>query len=169
MLFDINTLFWHTGTVFAFTSGEFVSFAGVTATTASSVINMGVAQDMGIGDGEAIPKLAICIGTAFTSSSSGLRLNFQIQGSTDSSTWTTYAETGALATSSLLANTLVFPIDLPVRPAGAALPQYYRLNAVESGTTVESISSGTILAGLVIQRSDSDATLGQYKSGFTVV
>lgn len=168
MLFDINNLFWHTGTVFAFTSGEFVSFAGVTASTASSVINMGVAQDMGIGDGMAIPKLAICIGTAFTSSSAGLRLNFQIQGSTDSTNWTTYAESGALATSSLLAGTFVFPIDLPKRPAGAALPQYYRLNALESGTTVESISSGTILAGLVLQRADSQDTLGQYGSGFTV-
>ena len=100
MLFDVNNLFWHTGSVFAFTAGEFVSFAGITLSgTASQSINMGVAQDMGIGDGEAIPKLAICVGTAFTSSSAGLRIYMQFQGSNDSVNWTTYDESGALATS----------------------------------------------------------------------
>lgn len=168
MLFDINNLFWHTGTTYAFTSGEFVSMATVTATTGSSVINMGVAQDLGIGDGVAIPKIACVIGTAFTSASSGLRLNMQIQGSTDSTNWTTYAESGAVATSSYTAGAFILPIDLPRRPTGVALPQYYRLNMAFSGTTVESISSGTILAGLVLQRADSQDTLGLYSSGFTV-
>src|SRR5690348_17828426 len=168
MLFDINNLFWHTGSVYAFTSGEFASMATVTATTASQVINMGVAQDLGIGDGMAIPKVACLIGTAFTSSSTGLKLNMAFEGSTDSTNWTTYSETGPFATSSYKAGYWVLPIDVPRRPSGASLPQYYRLNMVFSGTTVESISSGTILAGLVLQRSDSDDTLGLYKSGFTV-
>lgn len=168
MLFDVNNLFYHTGSTFAFTSGEFVNLATVTATTGSSVINMGVAQDMGMGDGMGIPKVAVLIGTAFTSSSSGLRLNAQFQGSTDSTNWTTYAETGALATSSFKAGQWVLPIDVPRRPSAVALPQYYRMNLVFSGTTVESISSGTIIGGLVQQRSDSDDTLGQYGSGFTV-
>jgi hypothetical protein len=168
VLFDTQNLFYHTGSTYAFTSGEFVNLATVTATTGSSVINMGVAQDMGMGDGMGIPKIAVLIGTAFTSSSSGLRLNFAIQGSTDSTNWTTYSETGALATSSLTAGKWVLPIDLPRRPSGASLPQYYRMNATFSGTTVESISSGTIIGGLVQQRSDSDDTLGLYSSGFTV-
>src|SRR5690348_9863210 len=99
MLFDVNNLFWHTGSVFAFTSGEFVSLASITSSgTSSQSINMGVAQDLGIGDGVAIPKVACLIGTAVTSSSSGLRINMQFQGSTDSTNWTTYVESGALAT-----------------------------------------------------------------------
>jgi hypothetical protein len=168
MLFDVNNLFWHTGSTYAFTSGEFVNLATVTATTVSSTINMGVAQDLGMGDGMGIPKVAVLIGTAFTSASTGLRLNFAYQGSTDSTNWTTYSETGALATSSLKAGQWVIPIDVPRRPSGVALPQYYRINVVFSGTTVESISSGTIIGGLVQQRSDSDDTLGLYSSGFTV-
>jgi hypothetical protein len=168
MFLDTNLLFFHSGTTYAFTSGEFFSLAGVTAGTASAVINLGTARDLGIGDGEAVPKLACTIGTAITSSSTGLRLNFQFQGSTDSTNWTTYVESGALATSAFLVNTNVFPIDVPQRPAGASLPTYYRLNIAQTGTTVESISSGTILAGIVVQRDQENAG-AHYGSGFSVV
>lgn len=170
MLFDINTLFWHTGSTYAFTAGEFLSLATVTATTGSTVINMGVAQDLGIGDGEAIPKIAVYIGTGITSASTGMRLNFQIQGSTDSTNWTTYAESGALATSSFTTGAYVLPLDLPKRPFGVALPQYYRMNMALTGTgSAETISAGTIIGGLVLQRSDNADTLGLYPSGFSVV
>ncbi len=168
MFFDSGLLFFHSGTTYAFTAGEFVSLATVTATTGSSVINLGAARDLGIGSGEAVPKVACIIGTAITSSSAGLRINMQFQGSTDSTNWTTYVESGALATSAFTASSIVFPIDVPQRPAGAALPTYYRLNAVLTGTTVESISSGTILAGIVIDR-DADNAGKNYGSGFTVI
>ncbi len=166
MIFDVNNLFWYTGT-FAFTAGNFVSLVGVTSTgTGSSVINITNPADLGIGDGEAIPKVAMYIGTAITSSSAGMRLNIQFQGSTDSTNWTTYVESGTASTASYAVSTKVFPVSLPHRAPGAALPQYYRLNLAISGSTNETISSGTILAGLVIQRDDSP--LGLYPSGFTV-
>ncbi len=167
MIFDTQLLFYHTGTAFAFTAGEFVSLVGVTSTgLASSVINLTVLEDLGIGDGEAIPKVACYIGTAVTSASTGLLINMQFQGSTDSSNWTTYVESGTASTASYLAGTKVFPISLPHRSPGASLPQYYRLNIAATGVTSQTISAGTILAGVVIQRDDSP--IGLYGSGFVV-
>ena len=114
MLFDINNLFFHTGSAYAFTAGEFVSLAALTASgLASTVIDMTVAQDPGIGDGVAIPRIAVKVGTGITSASTGLRLNWQAQGSTDSTNWTTYAETGANATSSFEAGEWILPIAWP--------------------------------------------------------
>lgn len=166
MIFDINNIFFGTS---PFTAGNYVSLAGLTGSTASTVINLQVAEDMGIGDGVAVPNLAVYIGTGITSASGTATINLQIQGSTDSSNWTTYAESGGLTTASFAANSgPVFPIALPKRPAGAALPQYYRLNVVLAGNSASSISTGTIMAGIVLQRADSDNTLGQYKSGFSV-
>jgi hypothetical protein len=164
MLLDANLMFF--GTAPFASASNFVSLVGVTASTGSSVINLGVAREMGIGDGPPNPKLHCQIGTAVTSSSAGMRLNLQYQGSTDSTNWTTYVETGALATSSLTAG-VVFRIDIPHRSAGAAVPQYYRLNIAETGTTVESISSGTILAGIVLQQDANPGIL--YPAGFTVI
>ncbi len=169
MIFDINNLFFYTGTSYTFTTGNFVSLAALTASgTTSTVIDQGVAQDAGIGDGVAVPRIAVKIGTGITSASAGLRLNWTIQGSTDSTNWTTYSETGALATSSFEAGEWVLPMALPRRPSGVALPRYYRMQMLVTGITNETITIGTIIGGLVLQRSDSDDTLGQYPSGFTV-
>ena len=168
MIFDSNLVFW--GTTPYSSASNFATLVGVTgAGTASLVINLQVAEDMGIGDGEAVPKLAIYAGTSVTSASNSATINLQFQGSTDSSNWTTYAETGALTTASFASGASIFPIDVPKRPPGVALPQYYRLNMQWAGNGTASISAGTILAGIVLQRSDSVDTLGLYPSGFSVV
>lgn len=148
---------------------DFTSLAGVTSTgITSSTIDLGVAQDMGIGDGEAVPKLALYIGAGITSSSASLTVNVQFQGSTNSSTWTTYAESGATTTATLVAGAKLFPIDVPVRPAGAALPRYYRLNIdVGPSGAAASISTGSLYGGIVLQRTDNP--VGYYPSGFSVV
>lgn len=166
MILDANLVFW--GTAPYASASNYVSLVGQTVSSTSQTINLGTARDLGVGSGEAVPKVLVQIGTAITSSSSGMRLNMQFQGSTDSSNWTTYAEGGALATSAFTASSIVFPIDVPQRAAGAALPQYYRLSLTMTGTTVESISSGTILAGIVIDR-PADSAGAQYSSGFTVI
>ena len=166
MIFDTNLVFYGSA---PYTAGNFFNLAGTTATTTSSVINLQVPEDMGIGDGEAVPKLAIYVGTAVTGASGGMTINVQFQGSTDSSNWTTYAESGALTTASFVSGGPIFPIDIPKRPAGAALPQYYRLSLGVAANGTASITAGTIMAGIVIQRADSDNTSGAYPSGFTVV
>lgn len=165
-LLDVNLLFYHTGSAYALTSSEYVNLAGATASSASSVVNLGNARDLGIGPGANIPQVVVNIGTAVTSSSSATTLNIQFQGSTDSSNWTTYMETGAATTASFSAGA-TFTFDVPRRPPGAVLPLYYRLNTL-LGSTTSSISTGTILAGIVLAGSESAATMGQYPAGFSV-
>lgn len=165
MLFDSNLIFF--GTSPYASVSNYVSLAGLTASSTSSTINITTPAELGIGDGEAVPKIAAYVGTAFTSASASLALNFQFQGSTDSTNWTTYIESGALATSVLVANAKVMAWDLPHRSPGAAFPQYYRLRVASSGNTNESVSSGSIFAGIVIQRNDNPG--GNYSSGFTVI
>lgn len=145
------------------------------ANTPSSVIDMlgGVAinkgnatawgQDLGIGDGEAIPKIACFIGTGFTTVNSAT-LNVAFQGSTDSSTWTTYVETGPIPASKLIAGAKIAAFDWPLRDVEAtALPRYIRLLYQLPAATA--FTAGSIfLAGIVIQRGDWAA--GQYPSNF---
>ena len=168
MIFDVNNLFFYTGS-FAFTSGNFRSLVGVTESgLASTVIDMGVAQDLGIGDGVAIPKVVAIVGTAITTANTTTTVFMQFQGSTDSVNWTTYVETPELTTASLTAGARILSIDVPPVPAGVALPRYYRLFFDVNNTAgTQTISAGTILAGLVLQRDDNN--VGQYTSGFTVI
>ncbi len=178
MLLDVNLLFWHTGSAYAFTSGEYVSLAGVATTTQSGVINLGNAGDLGVGDGEAVPKILAIIGTGVTSASASMLLNIQLQGSTNSTTWVTYAESGTASTASYVGatstfsqNSFLLPLDIPPRPPGQVnkLPQYYRLQIATSATdSTATISAGSILAGIVIQRDDASFTQGQYPANFTV-
>lgn len=150
-------------------ASNFVSIAGTATQTVSQVINLGVAEDMGIGNGEAQPQIALFVGAGITSSCTSMRLNFAFQGSTDSNNWTTYAESGALATSSFAAGANVLPIHVPKRPAGIALPQYYRMLCTITGNTnSETISSGSLMGGINLGNNDAYDTMGQYNSGFTV-
>jgi hypothetical protein len=96
-------------------------------------------------------------------------INAQFQGSTDSVHWTTYAETGASSTASWGAGAAVFPLAVPRRPAGTALPLYYQMNLAITGTSgTPAISTGTIIGGIVLARADSAGTLDQYPAGFQV-
>lgn len=169
MLFDSTLLFFHAGSVYGFTSGEFVSLAGQTASSASSVINLGNARDLGIGPGQEIPQIAVSVGTGITSACSSTLINAQFQGSTNSVLWTTYAESGAQSTASYSAGASILPIAVPRRPSGAGLPLYYRMNLVVTGNALsETLSTGTVIGGIVLARADSAGTLDQYAAGFSV-
>ncbi len=166
MIFDVGLLFYHSGSVYAFTAGEFQSLAAVTASTASAVINLGNARDLGRGSGEAIPKIAVIISTGITSACTGLRINAQFQGSTDSTNWTTYIESGALTTASFAAGQYVLPQDVPRVPSGVSLPTYYRMNLALTGNVAETISSGSLMGGIVIDRAENNS--GDYAAGYSV-
>lgn len=171
MLFDNTLLLYHATTAYAFTAGEFVSLVGVGTASAcsSTVINLGNARDLGIGNGPDTPMVSLTIGTAITSSCASTRINALFQGSTDSSTWTTYAESSAQATSSYAAGAQILPINVPRRPSSASLPLYYRVSLVVTGANAgETISTGTILGGIVLSRANNADTMGQYPAGFAV-
>jgi hypothetical protein len=169
MIFDTTNLFWHTGSAFAFTSGEFTSLVGTTESGAGSpTIALTNPRDMGIGDGVAIPKIACIIGTAVTTGNTTATCYLRFQGSTDSTNWTTYAQTDALTTASLTAGSMPLMIDIPPVPTGVSLPSYYRLFFdVDNTGGTQSISAGTILAGIVLSRDNNN--VGQYASGFSVI
>jgi len=169
MIFDVQSLFFHTGSAFAMTSGEFVSLVGTTESgLGSDVINLVNPRDLGIGDGEAIPKIACLIGTSVTTANTTASIYLRFQGSTDSTNWTTYVQSAPLTTASLTAGTSIFMVDIPPVPAGVALPTYYRLFFdVDNTGGTQTISAGTILAGVVLSRDNNN--VGQYASGFSVI
>lgn len=124
----------------------------LTSTTAPStnVIDLLNARDMGVGDDPAL-KLAIFVGTAGVSAG-GATLTIQAQGSTDNSTYTTYAESRAYSAADLAAGNKLFPIDWPHRGPGDALPRYLRLNYSIATSTFSALA---IDAKLVLDRQDS--------------
>lgn len=126
--------------------------AGTAITTdqaSTNIINLVNARDMGIGDAPSL-KVLCSVTTSFnTTDAATLRVEFQ--GSTDSTTWTTYAQSAALASATLTAGRQVFPIDVPRPPPGAALPQYLRLYYNEETGT---FTAGALGAWLVIGRDD---------------
>lgn len=138
MILDANLIFSNAQ---ALTSGTVDS---------TNIIDLGVARDMGLGEAPEI-YLVVSVGTAL---SGGTSINFQFQGSVDNSTYTVYAESGAVLTASLGANAQVLRIPIPARPSNAAgAPRYYKITYVISGT----YSAGTVYAYLTPDRQAADA------------
>jgi len=131
--------------------GTFSTSAGLTAlnqygsdTTlySTNVLDMINFRDLGQGhDMGPLLGVEITVGTAF---SGGTSVNFQLQGSTDNSHFSTYMETGAITTANLVAGTKIkFPLP-PVDPESATKPRYYRLGYVEVGPN----TAGSLIAFL---------------------
>lgn len=139
--------------------------AAITSTANSTnVIDLGVARDMGIGDGDQLtPKVMCLVNTAFTTTNSAT-LQVSFQGSTDNTTWDTYVSSPAYAAAALVAGARLLDIDLPRPAAGKSMPRYLRLEYTV-GTGV--FSTGAVTAGIVLGRQD-EPPLGAYPSGFTV-
>ena len=134
----------------------FSSAQALTTGTAAStnVIDLLNARNMGIGDDPAL-KIACFITTAFAG---GTSLVIQAQGSTDNSTYTTYAESRTLLTAELLIGAKLFPIDWPANGLANSLgndplPRYLRLAYVmaNAGCT---FTTGAVTAALVLDRQD---------------
>lgn len=150
MIFDSNLLFSTSQSLITDTDTPSETVVDLTGGVA---INIGImtrfGEDLGIGDGVAKPQVVAYVGTAFTTGTAAT-LNMQFQGSTDSTTWTTYAETGGVAAAKLVAGAKL-ALDWPIVPAGQALPRYVRLNYKLPATS--SFTAGTInLAGVVLQQ-----------------
>jgi hypothetical protein len=125
--------------------------------------------DMGIGDGVAMPKVVVDVGTSFATSTNAT-LTIQLQGGQDNGSnavtnWITYAEIPGLTPTNLTAASNNFSLDLPKVPYSDPFPRFWRLYfSVATGT----FTAGTIYyAGIAIQRDDSYAT-SQYPRNFTV-
>jgi hypothetical protein len=162
MLFDANLLFsnYQSLAVTAATSGSVAS---------TTVIDLSVSRDLGeANDGiGSVPKIVVMsTQSAITSACGSATLNIQFQGSTDSSNWTTYIETGAMTTTSLTSGSMIANFAWPRRAIGAAVPRYVRLNYSFSGSTTAVISTGIVYAGVVLEAQQN--SVGNYSAGFTV-
>lgn len=143
----------------------FDTAAAVTSTAPSTnVVDLANARDLGVQGGETTPPKLLCLVTTAFSSTNSATLQVNFQGSTDNSTWTTYASSPAYTAGALTAGARLFDVDLPRPPAGVSTPRYLRLDYVV-GTGV--FSAGALTSALVLARDDRPS-LGAYPSGFTV-
>lgn len=133
----------------------------LTNAASDNIVDLLNARDLGVGDGPAVQVIA-SVNTAFATTNSGT-LQVQFQGSTDSSTWTTYVETPAMAAGGLTAGARIAAFDVPHRTPGAALPRYYRLNYVVGTGT---FTAGKVDAWLGIGRSDLPLYAKNYDSSY---
>lgn len=125
----------------------FSSAQAVAADTASTdVVDLNNARDMGIG----WPlRVMILVTTSFLTTDAGT-LQFLLQGSTDNSTYTTYAQSPAIAAATLTAGRRALDVDWPRPGPGMALPRYIRIYY----DVTNSFTAGAVTATLVLDRQD---------------
>jgi hypothetical protein len=129
--------------------------------------------DMGVGDGMAIPKIVVSVGTVFATLTS-LQIAAQFapdSGSNTPGTYITYAQTGAIPVADLVAGAMLGTFNYPQMPTKLdgtltdyPMPRWVRLDYIVGGS---SATTGTINAYVELQR---DSQLGgvNYPSGFVV-
>jgi hypothetical protein len=130
-------------------------------------------EDIGIGDGVAIPKVAAYVTTPFAPGTATLQVQLQHAPDTGANepagtpgTWVTDAETAAagIAGSAMVAGASICKLDWPpVQNPTIPLPRYLRLNYVV-GTGP--FTAGNVFAGIVLQRAEN--IVGLYPNNFAV-
>lgn len=139
------------------------------SSVSANVIDLANFRDLGVQGGESTPPKVMCLVTTAFTTTNAATLTVNVQGSTDSATWSTYASSPATAAAALVAGARLFDIDLPRPAAGDALPRYLRLSYTV-GTGV--FSAGAVTSALVLDRQDAPVGPGGqpsgYPSGFTV-
>ncbi len=148
MILDNQLVFSNPTAITATTGSAVIDLSGGTNFTDGNATRFG--EDLGIGDGVAMPKVAAYIVAApLTTNSATLQIAFQ--GSTDSTNWDTYVETRAIPASAMTVGQKVAAFDWPLVSAGFSLPRYVRLNyTVATGA----FTTGTIFAAITLQRDD---------------
>ncbi len=168
MILDANYLLSGTSSASGATYvviGQALTSAGLFTTLASSnVIDLVNARDMGE-EGNPYPLKIMVLCTAAFTSTGAATLQVLAQGSTDNTTYTTYAETPAIIATSITAGKMIANFDWPgVLPNDGALPRYLRL-AYTNG--VSAISAGSVISTLVLGRDMSPNR--NYPPGYSVV
>jgi hypothetical protein len=117
-------------------------------------------EDVGVGDGLIVPKLAVATGVALATSS-GATLNVQLQAAPDTAgtnqpgAWQTLAETGALTAAQCPANTVIARLDWPPVFPATLRPRYLRLNF--NIPAAEDFTAGTIAYAIITTVRDDQA------------
>jgi hypothetical protein len=136
------------------------SAQAITVTAPSTdVIDLGVLQDLGIGDDPSLEILCL-VTTAFTAAGAAT-MQVAIQGSVDNAAWTDMAMTNAIGKASLVAGAEIMRWSLPSLVAGQSMPRYLRLNfTVATGP----MTAGAVLGYILLDRQQNVA----YPPGITI-
>ena len=71
-------------------------------------------------------------------------------------------------TSASLTSGSILEMEIPPRPPGAALPLYYLLNIATVVPNAQTITAGSLVAGIVLSTPQGSRTMANYAAGFTV-
>ena len=132
-----------------FDSGSSLAIAAGSQASANT-LDLLNARDLGIDSGYMPMKVLVNTGAAFASGGAGT-LQVSFQGSTDNTTWTTYAQTRPYAIAELTAGSPLGNFDLPRPGDSTPAPRYLRLNYTVGGATM---TAGTVSAFLSFDRYD---------------
>lgn len=161
MILDYNYIL--DGTTTSPLAGISISTASGSTQVSTNVIDLANARDLGVGDeAGATPKIMCLVTQTFTAATGTATINIKAQGSTDNTTFTTYAESGELTTAALQAGKVVARFDWPaVQPDTGSLPRYLRLAYTAN---LGLMSTGKVISAIVLGRDDPTA----YPPGITV-
>ncbi len=164
MILDYNYLFDGSASAAGGVTGTALTSMTAGGLASTNVIDLVNARDMGIGDAPAL-KIMVLVTTSFsTTGTASTTMQIKAQGSTDNTTFTTYAETAALASGSMTAGLKIAQFDWPgINPDNGALPRYLRLLYVLGGPG-STFSAGSVISAIVLGRDDSRG----YPPGVTV-
>lgn len=131
----------------------FSTSQAITASAASTdVIDLGVLEDLGIGDDPSL-EIILLITETFTAAGAAT-LVASFQGSVDNSSWTDMAMTAAIGKASLTAGAEIARWSLPSLVAGQSMPRYLRMNyTVATGP----MTAGKVTAGILLDRQQNVA------------
>lgn len=132
-------------------------------------------EDLGIGQGVGFPQVFCAVSTT-TASTGSSTLTVAIQGAPENATshgnglrssltFVTYAQTGTIAKSLLVAGATIFRINLPARVIGAAPPRFLQMNYT---IATADFTSGAVNAALLLDREDWISFADSQGSGFAV-
>lgn len=133
-----------------------------TSTDSDFIIDLTNARDIGSGEGEAALNVIVQVATTMTATSTTATLTCLFEGSTDSTTYTTFAETDAISTASLTQGVQILNIFVPMRRLviNDAVPRYLKLVY----TCSAAFGAGNVSAWVGATRQANTA----YPPGFTV-
>lgn len=128
-----------------------------------SSANGGGARDLGVGDDPALKLMA----RVTTAMAGGTSIQVQLQGAPDNGSgapgsYTTMWTSPAILLAQLFAGARLANIDVPRPVPGQALPRFFKLNFISSGT----FTGGAIEATIVLDRDDQIVGTGGALSGY---
>jgi len=134
-----------------------------TTRDSTNVIDLTVQEDIGDGSGQADLEIIVQVATTMTATTTTATLTCAFEGSTNSTTYTIFAQSDAISTASLTQGTQILNIKVPMRRLviGDAKPRYLKLVYTCSAT----FGAGAVTAWI---GGDRQTNTG-YPSGFTVL